>query len=161
VSSILEGLTRLGELQREDRAIDGEALPWVPQAEGVWFKPLRFDLNTGRWINLIRMSGKGTVNRHRHTGGQVMGYVLQGSWRYLERDWVAKPGTLVWEPPGDVHTLVLEGEEDMVTLFILEGTVQYLDDQDGLLYQDDVFSKLEKYLDWCEQEGVRPADLTF
>jgi hypothetical protein len=76
------------ELGLSDRAIHSDELPWVPQGERAWFKPLRFDLTSGRW-----------VNRHRHTGGQVMGYCIEGSWRYLERDWVARSGTLVYEPP--------------------------------------------------------------
>ena len=144
-----------------DQAIQSDELPWVPQGERVWFKPLRFDLTRGQWINLLKITGEGRVNRHRHTGGQVLGYCLQGSWRYLERDWVARPGTLVYEPPGDIHTLVVDGPEEMVTLFVLEGSVQYLDDDDNLIHQDDVFSKLERYLSFCEQEGIEPRDLRF
>ena len=120
-----------------DQAIQSDELPWVPQGERVWFKPLRFDLTRGQWINVLKVTGEGRVNRHRHTGSQVLGYCLQGSWRYLERDWMARPGTLVYEPPGDIHTLVVDGAEEMVTLFILEGSVQYLDDEDRLIHQDD------------------------
>ena len=158
-----EGLKAFTEdMALPDRAIYIDDLPWVPQGEGVWFKPLRFDLTTGRWINLLKIEGSGKVNRHRHTGGQVLGYCVEGSWRYLERDWVAKPGTLVYEPPGDIHTLYVdEDQEGMLTLFILEGTVQYLDDDDNLIYQDDVFSKLERYHKFCEEQGIEPQDLCF
>jgi hypothetical protein len=143
-----------------DRAINVDEIPWVPQGERVWFKPLRFDLSGGRWINLLKVQGSGRVNRH--SGGQVMGFCTMGSWHYLERDWVARPGTLVYEPPGDIHTLVVdEGVEEMQTLFILEGVIQYLDDEDNLIYQDDVFSKLDRYLAFCEQEGIEPVDLRF
>ncbi len=145
-----------------DQAIDADSLPWVPQGERVWFKPLRFDLTNGRWVNLIRMTGDGQVNRHRHSGGQVLGCCIQGSWRYLERDWVARPGTFVYEPPGDIHTLVLEeGNDEMQTLFILEGVVQYLDDNDTVIYQDDVFSKLERYLRHCRENNIEPKDLRY
>ncbi len=41
------------------RAIQSDEIPWVPQGERVWFKPLRFDLTSGRWVNLIRMTGDG------------------------------------------------------------------------------------------------------
>src|SRR3712207_8214229 len=55
-----------------DMAVHTDELPWVPQGERVWFKPLRFDLVSGRWINLLKVEGGGKVNRHRHTGGQVI-----------------------------------------------------------------------------------------
>src|SRR5882724_10950605 len=62
------------EMGLPDRAVDAEALPWVPQGDRVWFKPLRFDLTNGRWVNLLKITGGGKVNRHRHSGGQVLGY---------------------------------------------------------------------------------------
>ena len=148
-------------LQLPDRAIQSDEIPWVPQGERVWFKPLRFDLTSGRWINVLKIEGEGRVNRHRHLGGQVLGFCLEGSWRYLEREWVARPGTLVWEPPGDIHTLVVDDPGGMTTLFVLEGTVQYIDDEDRLIYQDDVFSKLQRYHTYCREQNIEPLDLTY
>jgi anti-sigma factor ChrR (cupin superfamily) len=52
-----------------DMATNVDELPWVLQGERVWFRPLRFDLTSGRWINLLKVEGGGKVNRHRHTGG--------------------------------------------------------------------------------------------
>lgn len=157
-----EGLRAVAEVGLADRAIGDADVPWVPQGENVWFKPLRFDLASGRWINVLNVRGGGKVNRHRHSGGQVLGYCLEGSWRYLEREWVARPGTLVYEPPGDIHTLVVDEDAgEMTTLFILEGVIQYLDDEDNLLYQDDVFSKLERYLAYCRERGIEARDLCF
>ncbi|WP_019122600.1 2,4'-dihydroxyacetophenone dioxygenase family protein [Brevibacillus massiliensis] len=138
----------------DDLAIHIDEVPWVPQGDRVWFKPVRFSLANGQWINLLKVKPGGVVNRHRHTGGQVMAYTLQGQWRYLEREWVAKPGTFVYEPPGDIHTLVVEGEEEMMTLFILEGSIQYLNDQDEIIGQDDVFSKIKRYKEYCEQHNL-------
>src|SRR5438046_595355 len=124
-------------------------------------KPLRFDLSNGRWVNLLKVTGGGKVNRHRHSGGQVLGYVLKGGWRYLERDWVARPGTFVYEPPGDIHTLVVDEGEEMQTLFLLEGVIQYLDDDNRVNYQDDVFTKLERYHKYCRENGLQPVDLCY
>ena len=157
----VQGLQTIMDLGLPDRVIHGDDLPWVPQGERAWFKPLRFDLVRGSWINLLRVVGDGKVNRHRHSGGQVLGYCIQGSWRYLEREWVARPGSLIYEPPGDIHTLVVDGAEEMLTLFLLEGVVQYLDDDDNVIYQDDVFTKLERYLAHCRSTGIEPRDLRF
>jgi anti-sigma factor ChrR (cupin superfamily) len=155
------GLDTIMQMGLPDQAIQSDELPWVPQGEGVWFKPLRFDLANGRWINLLKVTRGGKVNRHRHSGGQVLGYVIQGSWHYAERDWVARAGTFVYEPPGDIHTLIVDGSEEMLTLFILEGVIQYLDDEDNLIYQDDVFTKLERYLTFCRDQGIEPLDLRY
>ncbi len=157
----IDGMETILALGLPDQAIQGDELPWVPQGDRVWFRPLRFDLATGRWINLLKVTGGGRVNRHRHSGGQVLGYVIQGSWHYLEREWVARPGTLVYEPPGDIHTLIVDDAEDMLTLFVLEGVIQYLDDDDNVIYQDDVFTKLERYLNYCRDQGIEPKDLRY
>ncbi len=157
----VQGLQTILEMALPDQAIHSDEIPWVPQGERVWFKPLRFDLVNGRWINLLKVSGGGKVNRHRHSGGQVLGYVIQGSWRYLERTWVARPGTLIYEPPGDIHTLVVDGAEDMLTLFMLEGVIQYLDDDDNIIYQDDVFTKMERYLNFCKVQNIEPLNLRY
>jgi len=157
----VQGLQTILEVGLPDRAIDSDEIPWVPQGERVWFKPLRFDLATGRWINLLKVTGGGKVNRHRHSGGQVLGYCLTGSWRYQERDWVARPGTFVYEPPGDIHTLLVDPAEEMMTLFLLEGVIQYLDDADNVIYQDDVFTKLERYPNFCRDQGIVPLDLRY
>lgn len=158
----LQDVNEVLDLGLPDQVIDSDQLPWVPQGERVWFKPLRFDFATGRWINLLKVAGSGRVNRHRHAGGQVLGFCLKGRWHYEERNWVARPGSLIYEPPGDIHTLIVDSdEEEMVTLFLLEGVVQYLDDQDQILYQDDIFSKMERYLAYCKREGIEPLDLRF
>ena len=161
MASIIQGLETIMQMGLPDQAIHADAIPWVPQGERVWFKPLRFDLQNGRWINLLKVTGGGKVNRHRHSGGQVLGYCIQGSWHYLEREWVARPGTLVYEPPGDIHTLIVDDAEEMITLFLLEGVIQYLDDDDNLIYQDDVFTKMERYLTYCREHGIEPVDLRY
>ncbi len=157
----IEGLQTIMELGLPDQAIQSDEMPWVPQGDRAWFKPLRFDFANGRWVNLLKVTGGGKVNRHRHSGGQVLGFCIQGSWHYLERDWVARPGTFVYEPPGDIHTLIVDDAEDMITLFLLEGVIQYLDDDDNVIYQDDVFTKMERYLTFCREQGIEPQDLRY
>ena len=158
----VQALQTILEMGLSDQAIQSDEMPWVPQTDRVWFKPLRFDLTNGRWVNILKVTGGGKVNRHRHSGGQVLGFVIQGSWHYLERDWVARPGTFIYEPPGDIHTLVVDEDAgDMITLFLLEGVIQYLDDDDKIIYQDDVFTKLELYLKYCREQGIEPKDLRY
>jgi len=138
-----------------DIHVDPETIPWVPQAEGVWFKPLRIAPGAGTWTNLLRVSPAGMVNRHRHVG-DVEAWVLRGSWRYVEHGWVARAGSYVYEPAGDVHTLVVEGGEEMVTLFRLGGPMEYVDDAGTTVAVETAATKRDRYLDYCAAHGVEP-----
>lgn len=143
-----------------DREIDSSTLPWVEQADGVWFKPLRLAPHLDLYANLLRVSAGGTVNRHRHHG-PVDAWVMQGSWRYLEHDWVAGPGSFVHEPEGDVHTLAVDAGEEMITLFIVHGPIDYMDDDDRVIRTDTAQRKLELYEAHCMANGLPIVDLVY
>jgi hypothetical protein len=36
---------------------------WVPQGEGVWFKPLILNVSEGYYVNLLRVKGAGMLSR--------------------------------------------------------------------------------------------------
>jgi 2,4'-dihydroxyacetophenone dioxygenase len=139
-----------------------EAMPddervWVPQAPEVWFRPLLLDTVTGQWCNLLRVRRSGVVSRHRHPS-KVFGYVIAGRWRYLEHSWVAETGSFVYEPPGEVHTLVVpEGCTEMVTLFNVGGAMIYLDGRGEVTSYEDVFSKIEMCRAHYAQSGLGPG----
>jgi 2,4'-dihydroxyacetophenone dioxygenase len=117
---------------------------WVPQAPNIWFRPLLLDTVAGQWVNALRVRRSGVLNRHRHPA-PVYGYVLKGSWRYLEHDWVATTGSFVFEPPGVDHTLVVDDSVDeMVTLFHVAGAMIYLDAEGRPSGYEDVHTKIEK-----------------
>lgn len=116
---------------------------WVPQAEGVWFRPLCLNRSQGYWVNLLRVRKAGVLSRHRHPN-PVHGYVLKGRWRYLEHDWTAEAGSYVFEPPGETHTLVVpEDVEEMITMFQVHGVMYYVDPWGRHLGYEDVFTKIE------------------
>lgn len=148
------------DLEALDQALAGDDIPWVPQELGRWFKPLHFFLSSGTWINLVKMEPGRQIRRHIHAGGSVHAYVLEGSWRYLEHDWIAQPGSYVFEPAGGAHTLEVLGEETMVTLFTVNGVIQYLDEDGQVVQQDDVHSRRRLYLEYCHEHGIEPAALT-
>ena len=143
-----------------DREIDSSTLPWVEQAEGVWFKPLRLAPHLDLYANLLRVSAGGTVNRHRHHG-PVDAWVMQGRWRYLEHDWVAVPGSYVHEPEGDVHTLVVEPGVEMITLFTVHGPIEYIDDDERVIRTDTAQRKLELYEAHCKANDLPIVDLVY
>jgi quercetin dioxygenase-like cupin family protein len=125
-----------------------DALPhderlWVPQAESVWFRPLCLSASRGYWQNLLRVRKAGVLSRHRHPQ-PVHGYVIRGSWHYLEHDWIATEGSYVYEAPGETHTLVVdEHVEEMITLFQVNGAMIYVDPDGRVQGYEDVFTKIE------------------
>ena len=124
-------------------AVPDEERVWVPQAPQVWFRPLMLNTLNGQWCNLLRVRRAGTLSRHRHPA-PVHGYVIKGSWRYLEHDWVAREGDYVFEPPGETHTLVVDADvEEMITLFNISGCMYYLNDRDEHTGYEDVFTKID------------------
>ena len=125
------------------QAIPDDERLWVPQAPQVWFRPLLLNTTNGEWVNLLKVRRSGVLSRHRHPA-PVHGYVIKGAWRYLEHDWVATQGTYVFEPPGEVHTLVVDDDvEEMITLFHVCGALVYYDEQDKAVGHDDVHTKIE------------------
>jgi quercetin dioxygenase-like cupin family protein len=128
------------------QAIPDDERAWVPQAENVWFRPLLLNTVTGSWCNLLRVRRSGVLSRHIHPSW-VTGYVIRGSWRYLEHDWVAREGSFVYEPPGEIHTLVVDeasgGALEMVTFFNIAGAMVYVDEAGRTTGYEDVFTKIE------------------
>lgn len=128
------------------QAIPDDERVWVPQAENVWFRPLLLNTVTGSWCNLLRVRKSGVLSRHIHPS-LVVGYVIKGSWRYLEHDWVATEGSFVYEPPGEIHTLTVDevsgGAPEMITFFNIAGAMVYVDADGRQTGYEDVFSKID------------------
>jgi quercetin dioxygenase-like cupin family protein len=136
------------------KAVPEDERVWVPQASGVWFRPLMLNTVSGGWFNLLRVRKSGVLSRHRHPMA-VYGYVIKGSWHYLEHDWIAEEGGFVYEPPGEVHTLVVDdGVDEMITMFNVNGAMIYVDENGETIGYEDVFTKLEMCRKHYEEVGL-------
>ena len=93
----------------------------------------------------------------------VIGYTLRGNWHYHEHEWTAKPGTFIYEPAGEAHTLVVNPDEatPAMILFMVTGGFIYIDKvTDGnMLAYDDGFTILEIARKHYENVGLNPAAL--
>ena len=139
--------------------LDGDERDWIPQAEGVWFRPLLFSVSGGFYVNLLRVRASGVLSRHRHNG-VVHALTLRGHWHYLEHDWVAREGHYVFEPPGEVHTLVVPDDVgEMITWFCVHGGYSYVDPQGRAMGYEDVYTKLERAQRHYRDTGRDPAEL--
>ena len=127
---------------------------WIEIEPNVWFRPLFFDMNSGSHGEVLRVRKGGVLSRHRHPS-PVHGYVLKGRWRYLEHTWVASEGSYVFEPPGEVHTLMVDDDcEEMQTLFIICGAVLYIDDSDAVVHVEDNVGLIELCREHFERVGL-------
>jgi 2,4'-dihydroxyacetophenone dioxygenase len=128
--------------------------PYVPFKENVFIRHLAFDVRTNSFANILWVKKGGMLGRHRHRG-PISACTLEGSWRYLEYDWVARPGSYVRENPGVIHTLVSDDPNGMKTIFFLNGSLEFYDDNDVLLDTLDVFWFIDHYLNHCRAHGLK------
>jgi 2,4'-dihydroxyacetophenone dioxygenase len=128
--------------------------PWVPFKENVFIRHLSFDVRSNSYANVLWVKQNGMLGRHRHRG-RVFACTLEGTWRYLEYDWVAQPGSYVQESPGAIHTLVSENPTGMKTFFYLNGAIEFFDERDNLLETLDVFWFIDHYVSYCKEQGLK------
>jgi 2,4'-dihydroxyacetophenone dioxygenase len=132
---------------------------WVALDEGVWSRPLLFDVTHGSYAHVMKVTRAGIVARHRHTG-PVLAFIQRGRWHYLEHDWVATEGGFAFEPPGETHTLVVpEGCDEMITTFYVHGALIYVDPDGTPIGYDDVFTRLDRTRRHFAEHGIPPATL--
>lgn len=88
---------------------------------------------------------------------------MRGHWSYLEHDWVARPGTFIYEPAGEAHTLLIneDSPEPMVTVFVVEGGLIYLDkaEDGGFVAYEDGFSMLDLCRNYYREAGLDAGQL--
>ena len=137
---------------------------WVPYADGVWFQPCCFNVTSGGFTAVVKALPGAKLGTHYHVG-TVYGYTLRGHWRYLEHDWVAKPGTFICEPAGEAHTLVIpdDSPEPALIFFVVAGGLIYLDKapHGSFAAYEDGFTILELTRKYYRDAGldVRQLDL--
>ena len=135
---------------------------WVEYAESIWFQPLGFNLSAGNFSLVLKAMPGAVLGVHYHVGA-VQGYTIAGHWGYLEYDWTAKPGTFIFEPPGEAHTLVIreDSPEPAMIFFMIEGGLIYLDKpvDGGFAAYEDSFSALEYCRTFYRQKGMDENEL--
>jgi anti-sigma factor ChrR (cupin superfamily) len=135
-------------------SFDSTSVDWIPLAPGAWYKPIRFNEDGTGWVSLVRLALGATVPRHRHAGA-VQGFNLSGRGRFVEDNVVTTPGTFTYEPAGTTDTLVVEGDEDLVMLFVVDGPVEYLTELGEVTRRETQATKQASYQQHCES-ACRP-----
>lgn len=143
--------------------LNDEDTPWVPftpYSDQIFLKYFKIDPVQGEVIALLKAPAGAELARHHHTGTVIV-YTVQGAWKYKEHDWVARPGSLVYETASSRHTPeALPGDEEVIALNIVKGELVYLDGEDRPLAVETWRTAMDRYLGYCCKAGIEPRDLS-
>jgi quercetin dioxygenase-like cupin family protein len=112
---------------------------------------VRFSGNGEGWVSLVRLAPGASVPMHHHVGA-VQGFNLQGRGRFIEHDVVTTPGMFTYEPAGTVDTLTVEGDEELIMLFVVDGPVEYVTPEGTVVRRETQATKLASF----EQNAPKP-----
>src|SRR5262245_50130662 len=131
---------------------DSHTLPWAPISPGLSFKALHLDSDDSPWVLLLRIEPGTVVPRHRHTGPTHV-FNISGH-RKLQTGEVVGPGGYVYEPRGHVDTWSAVGDEPVVVHAVVEGAVEYLDEDGAVIRRSTATTARDSYRRHCESIGV-------
>jgi 2,4'-dihydroxyacetophenone dioxygenase len=144
-------------------AINAEDTPWIPYApysDDVLIKYFKIDPVRGETVSLLKLPPGAKLATHHHTGTVIV-YTVQGSWKYIEHDWVSRAGGVVYETASTRHTPIVVSEDETVIVFnIVGGELLYLDDQGKVVATENWRSAMNRYLEHCRKSGIVPRDLS-
>ncbi|MEO6154588.1 MAG: cupin domain-containing protein [Thermomonas sp.] len=137
---------------------DIDDLPWIPSTTpGKSSKPLRFFRHDRGFVELLRMESGVVMPLHRHNG-ETHAFNLSGQ-RQLCTGEIIGPGDYVYEPPGNVDWWTVVGEEAMVALVVVTGTVDFLGPGDNVRFTASAQTQLDDYRQYCLSQGIKELDL--
>jgi hypothetical protein len=130
-----------------------EESPWVPFGDNAAIRHLAFDVKQNVYCNILWIKGPGVIGTHKHRG-MVWAVGIEGSFRYLEYDWVCGPGEFITEMPGAAHTLVTDEPNGMKALFWMQGANEFYDENGNFVETLDVWWFMNHYETYCEENGL-------
>ena len=139
----------------------GDSLPWVPftpYSEKVGIKLLQVDPIRGEMVLLMRVPAGTYLGAHNHRGRVIL-YTISGGWRYMEHDWVARTGDFVYETAGSTHSFQGEPDADTTMFIIVDGSLEFLDQDGKIAAIEDWRSMLERLEAHCRAQGIKVPDL--
>jgi 2,4'-dihydroxyacetophenone dioxygenase len=133
------------------------SFPWMPVVSGMSSKPLAFLPDGAGWAVLLKVEPGTRIGLHRHLGA-VHGFILSGR-RRLADGRVLGPGDYEFEPAGQTDTWSVEGDEPLVSFFLVAGPVEYFGPDGKIAHRDTAAGKADVYRRYCAEHGLAPAAL--
>ncbi|MBL0386501.1 2,4'-dihydroxyacetophenone dioxygenase family protein [Tumebacillus sp. ITR2] len=140
--------------------IDPETLPWVPWVNGCFLKVLKVNPISGQFMVMLKTPPQLDLPGHHHYG-IVLVHTIQGRWRYEGKEWLAKPGDIVFEPAGSFHKPITapDNTDELILFNYLEGSLNFVDDDGNALFTLDWVAAADMYYNYCKEHNIEPVDL--
>lgn len=87
-------------------------------------------------------------------------YTVQGAWKYNEHDWTARKGDVVYETADSIHSFVTEPGEDVIAFVVLNGSLEFLDDKNNVLWTETWRTALMRQRKYCADKGLPCPDVS-
>jgi quercetin dioxygenase-like cupin family protein len=131
---------------------------WIPSATpGKSSSPLRFFADDRGFVELLRMEPGVVMPLHRHSG-EIHAYNLSGTRKLCTGELIG-PGDYVYEPPGNTDWWKIVGDETMLALVIVMGTVEFLAPGGVVTGRASASTQLAEYERYCREHGLAIQDL--
>lgn len=127
--------------------------PWVPFGDNAAIRHLAFDVRNNVYANILWIKSPGVIGTHKHRG-MVWAIGMEGTFRYLEYDWVCGPGEFITEFPGHAHTLVTDEPDGMKAFFWMQGANEFYDENGEFVETLDVWWFMNHYETYCKENGL-------
>jgi hypothetical protein len=138
---------------------DSDALPWIEFDRGIKTQFLHIDEESGIFAMHSRAEPGYQGRLHRHVG-DVFAVTVSGAWKYLEHPEINKAGSYLYEPDKSYHTFKSLDDNEEITEFwaIVQGGLEYIDDEGNLLSTLDAAAARRLYEDACTKQGLPAPD---
>ncbi|MBT2142799.1 MULTISPECIES: cupin domain-containing protein [unclassified Rhodanobacter] len=131
---------------------------WIPSATpGKSSSPLRFFADDRGFVELLRMEPGVVMPLHRHSG-EIHAYNLSGTRKLCTGELIG-PGGYVYEPPGNTDWWKIVGDETMLALVVVMGTVEFLGPGGVVTGRASASTQLAEYERYCREHGLAIQDL--
>ena len=144
------------------KSVEGDEIPWVPFApysDEVFLKYHHINPVQSEVLVSMRIPASMRLPVHYHTW-IVIAHTIKGSWRYLEHDWLSRPGGTVYETAGSAHTPENCGEEEAEVFLVIAGELLFFDENGDVVARENDLTAMERYLAYCREHGIAPRDLS-
>ena len=102
-----------------------DSLSWLSDNAGVHVHLLRGGDDDDTRVMLLRVDPGVVIQRHHHTG-EIHALGLAGTREILETGQRVGPGEYVYEPPGNIDSWRVIGDEPVLLFLTARGAIEYL-----------------------------------